>query len=244
MNYHRNNPYCRRAGILFIALIFGTARYTDAQTVLLHIDRSTDSLASKHGPNLHSYIFPFLKFGWVAGTDAKGARIKYGSSVDMALGMRKKYKAGSVYSAGWDIQLNYQAFKLRQDSGKIVPNNILNKTERIDFSSLRIGLFNRFNFDPGRGNIIGKYMDIGVTAEWCYVVKNITKNDLPDGSYVKAEAKNQPYYTDLNAYGDIRIGTNRIALYGTYRFTDVFRPRFNFPELPRINIGLELSLGN
>ncbi len=234
-----------RAGKLSaIVVLFFMMTSLHAQTVLLHVDRATDSIPSKHGQNMPRYIYPFIKLGWVLGPDEKGARISYGNSIDFAFGIKKKYKVGSIYSFGWEAQLDYQVFKMVQDSGKIVPNPIQNKTERLDFSALRIGFFNRFNLDPDRGNTLGTFVDIGVSGEWNYTVRNIIKNDLLNGSKVSSAIKNQPYYTDLNAYGELRFGLGRLAFYGTYRFTDLFRPRFNFPELPRLIAGFELSLGN
>lgn len=228
--------------LLFLFLLIASTRL-DAQTVLLHVDRASDSIPSKFGPNLHSYAYPYFRFGFVCGDNNPGAKIKYGTSVALAFGVRVKYKLGKIYSTGWDFGFYYHAFKMVQDSGKIVPNNYQNKTERLDFSSLRVAWFNRINFDPYRGNILGRYLDLGLAGEWNYSVMNILKNDFPDGSKAKTAIKKQPYYTDLNAYAEAKFGINRFAFYGTYRLTDLFRPRYNFPELPPLVIGIELALG-
>ena len=102
-----------RAGKLSaIVVLFFMMTSLHAQTVLLHVDRATDSIPSKHGQNMPRYIYPFIKLGWVLGPDAKGARISYGNSIDLAFGIKKKYKVGSIYSFGWEAQRDYQVFKM------------------------------------------------------------------------------------------------------------------------------------
>lgn len=244
MTQFKNKFFRTPFGPSLLLLMITLFNHGQAQTVLLNVDRATDSIPSKIGPNLKRYIYPFMKFGFVLGPDEQGARIKYGSSVEFAIGFRTKYKIGSVYSLGWELQYNYTAFKLNQDSLKKAPNSFQNKKERIDFSAIRLGFFNRFNFDPSRGNTMGKYLDLCIAGEWNYGRQNVIKNELPDGSMITSVIRKQPYYTDLNAYAEARLGLGRLSLYANYRFTELFRPRFDFPEFPRMILGIELSLGN
>lgn len=213
------------------------------QTILLNVDRAVDSIPPNKGPNKATYTHAFFRAGFVAGPDEKGARIVYGSSAEFTLGFRKKYKIGNIYSFGWDMQLNTTIFKLKQDSSKVVPNTLINKTERIEVSSLGLGLFNRFNLDPHRGNALGKFIDLGIAGQWDFTVENIVKNDLPNGSKIRSQIKKLPYVTDLQASLVARMGFNKIAFYGNYRLTNMFRPSFHYPELPRLVIGLDLCFG-
>ncbi len=223
--------------ILLFAFLPGVA-----QTVLLQVDRSIDSLPSERGPNLKKFTHFFLTAGLVAGSDSRGARIKYGASLELGSGVRWKYKIGNVYSLGYELQLNYLEFKMDQGPGKIVPDSNRNDVERMDFYSIQAGLYNRFNVDPERGNYLGYYLDLGIRGEWDFGIRHIIKNELPDGSYATSSIAALPYVNRFNGRVFGRIGLNRILVYVSYRFSDLFKSKYEYPELPRLTTGIELSI--
>ena len=213
-----------------------------SQTVLLDVDRKQEQRRPESGPNTKAFSHAFFRFGEAASGDFEGARIVYGSSLSLAMGFRKKHKISRALSAGYDLELSYTDYKLLQRKGKTLPDSILfNKSERLDFVGPGLGFFTRINFDPKRGNYLGNYLDLGIAGVWNVSIKRITKNKLQDGTLVKTIIKNLPYVNDIDAKAFIRIGKNHFSLYASYRFTEYFKSSYNYPDLPRVVIGIEAA---
>jgi hypothetical protein len=227
---------------IFIILFFISISESRSQTMILQVDRAKDSIPGIHGPNLKRFVHFFMSVGFVAGSDERGARINYFNSMEYALGVRWKYKISSVYSLGHEWKLNNNIYKLKQEEGKILPDTSISDAERLQFYALQVGFYNRFNFDPKRGNYIGNYLDIGIRAEWDYAISHIVKNDLPDGSNVKSSVSSLPYVNRFNYSVFGRIGLNKVLVYASYRLSDLFKPNYHYPELPRLNVGIELAV--
>jgi hypothetical protein len=226
--------------LLFFVLLL---KFSGGQTVLLQVDRTKDNINLERGPNLKRHHQFVLRGGFLASNDYEGARIKYGSSVNLSFSFRKKYKIGSVYSLGFDIDNQYTDYKLKQEKGKVLPDTIINDiSERLDYYTLGAGFYQRINFDPGRGNFLGFFLDLGVMGEWYYSIKDISKNKLTDGSTLKEVKKSLPYVNMVGAKIYSRIGFGRSAFYGSYRITDLFKADYNYPDLPRFVLGLELAV--
>lgn len=228
-----------------IVLIFliSLLKFSEGQTVLLQVDQTKETINTERGPNLKRYHQFILRGAFLASDDFSGGRIIYGSSANLSFSFRKKYKIGSVYSLGFDIDNQYTDYKLKQEKGKILPDTILNDiSERLDYYTLGVGFYQRFNFDPGRGNFLGFFLDMGIMGEWNYSIKDISKNKLSDGSVLKEVKRNLPYVNALGAKLYSRIGFGRSAFYGSYRLTELFKPSYNYPDLPRFVLGLEIAV--
>ena len=89
-----------------------------AQTILLDVDRNDEQKTNELGPNLRKFTHLVLHAGMLASADQPGAEIIYGSSVNIAAGIRKKYKVTNVYSVGLDIENQFTFYKLKQEKGK------------------------------------------------------------------------------------------------------------------------------
>ena len=215
---------------------------SEAQTVILSVDRGKDSIPSQRGPNLKKISHVFFNFGFVAGADKPGARIKYGSSVEYGIGVRKKYKISPVYSIGWELGFDGKFFHLDQQDGKILPDTTLNDAERMDYGSTTISFFNRFNLDPNRGNFMGTFLDLGVKGCWDWQIYHVIKNTLPDGSKVSSDISALPYVNHLNCEMFARVGRSHLSLYASYRLTNLFKSLYAFPELPVLMAGFELAI--
>ena len=229
--------------VYIIFIFFVTTISVRAQTVLLHSDQKQESAIrnTTRGENLRRFSHPFIRLGEVASSDRAGARIIYGSSVDLSFGVRKKYKIGAVYSLGWEIEGIYTDYNLKQETGKVFPDTLKNKVERIDVSRLGVTFYNRINVDPARGNSIGKYIDIGINAS-LLDASHITKNDLPDGSKIKGVQTSLPYFNHFSSNVNVKLGTGHFVFYGSYRITNFIKNAYNYPELPRITAGIEVGL--
>lgn len=214
----------------------------NAQTVLLNVDRSKETTKEEWGPNLKKFSHIYVRGAFAASADNEGARIVYGSSVNLALGVRTKIKVSPVYSPGYDIEFQYSGFRLRQEEGKFFPDTIINNVSRLDYSSLTIGFLNRINFDPGRGNFLGTFMDIGISGDFHLSIRNISKNELPDGTKIETTLRNLKYPNNTAVKVFFRIGYSHLSLYASYRLTKIFKPSAGYPELPRVIAGLDLAL--
>jgi hypothetical protein len=229
------------SAIIFIFFCISISK-SRGQTMILQVDRATDSIPATHGPNLKKFVNFFLFAGFVTGADEAGARIKYFSSAEVGFGVRWKYKISPIYSTGFEWRIDYLANKLVQKTGKYFPDTILNDRERMDFTSLQLGYYSRFNFDSKRGNFLGYYLDIGVRGEWDFGVQHITKNDLPDGSSVTAIFSSLPFVNSFNYSVFGRVGLNKVLFYASYRLSDLFKSNYHYPELPKLTAGIELSI--
>lgn len=225
---------------LLIFLFAGLS--ANSQTVLLNVDRKSEGRISDRGPNLKRFTHFFLRGGVFVSEDKAGARIIYGPSVNLAFGVRKKFKISNIYSLGYEIENQYTDYKFKQEKGKTVPDTVINDVGRLDYSSIALGFYNRFNFDPGRGNFFGKFLDIGIVGEFHYSIKSIVKNDQPDGTLDKTITRHLKYVNNANAKVYARIGYSHLSLFASYRLLEIFKPSYGYPDLPRIVAGIDLAI--
>ncbi len=226
--------------LLFVIALFFYSLQNSAQTVLLNVDRTNERVYDR-GPNQKKFTQAFIKFGFVIPPDEEGARIKYGGSVSCGFGVRKKFKVSSLYSLGWEIQIEFTDYKLKQDSTKIFSAGKYYDTQRIDVTSLGVGVFNRLNLDPQRGNYMGYYLDLGLTGRAAFSTKEVYKYNVGYGdATVKVNHLNYANYFHADAF--VRMGLSRLSVWATYRISNLFKEKAKLPELPRIIVGIELGL--
>ena len=198
---------------------------------------------NERGQNLKKFSHAYFRLGFLASKDNAGARIIYGNSVNLGLGVRKKYKISPIYSIGVDAELQYTDYKLKQINGKILPDTVINNISgRLDYSSLGLGFFNRFNVDPNRGNFIGSFIDLGMMGEFHFSIRSISKNKMPDETILKSVVKNLQYTNNTSVKIFARLGLGHFSIYGSYRLTYQFVTSSIYPELPRFILGMELGM--
>jgi hypothetical protein len=228
-----------RVMILFFLL---SGLTTTAQTVLLNEDKSTETPETERGPNLKKFSHIYMRMAFLASEDKPGAKIKYGSSVNFAIGVRKKFKISPVYSMGFEIEYEYTDYKMKQSQDKIVPDTIINNiSQRLDYSSIALGFFNRINFDPHRGNFMGTFLDLGIAGEFHYSINSISKNELPDGTNQKVVGGNLNFTNNTNAKAYARFGFSHMAIFGSYRLAELFKSSYGYPDMPRVILGIDVS---
>jgi hypothetical protein len=210
--------------------------------VLLNIEPDTAVLTpGNYGQNLKKFSHLFFRAGSVVSQGEGGLKIKYITSADFGLGIRNKYKLSAVYSMGWETMFEYTDYKFSKNKmDSLYFGTGSADRQRLDYSSFSLGYFNRFNFDPRRGNYMGKFLDLGINGQVHYVISHIRK--YLDGTTIIWTAKNPSYASRLNANAFMRFGFGRLSLFGTYRLTNAFKEKYNIPELPRIIAGLEIGL--
>ena len=217
-----------------------------SQTILLEKNVKDNAYSHNKGPNMKRFSHIYFGYELIAGNpDDKGAEIIYGLSSCIDIGYRFKFKIAEFYSIGFNARYNFQKYVIRQEAEKILPNSDLHDKEKIRFSNAGLEFYNRFNIGK-RGNIIGKYLDVGLYYKWAFAINHFIKDKVTDENN-KAELVIINYrnllYTKRFSYGfAARLGLNRLALSAEYRLSDLFKEEYQFPELPRFSIGLELVL--
>jgi hypothetical protein len=224
--------------IFFVLICFAS----QAQTVLLDVDRKKERVTTDRGPNLKKFSHFFIRGGMLVSADKAGARIIYGPSVNLGFGLRVKYKISPVYALGWEIENQYLDYKLKQQVERVIPDSLINDMSRYDYSTFVAGIYNRINFDPGRGNYLGKFLDIGIAGEWHYSIKYITKNDGQDGTLVKTVIRGLDYTNNFNARVYARLGLSHISIFGHYRLLDLWKTSSGYPDMPRVVAGIDLAI--
>ena len=218
-----------------------------SQKILLDKDVSK-AYKILHGPNSSSFKQFFFGTGIIpAENNNSGAEINTWKSGYLIVGFRQKFKVMSFYSLGYEIEYSNLRYNLKQNEDKTFPDVTLHDNERLKFNSLGISAFNRVNIGK-RGNIIGKFIDVGAYANWVYRTVHSAKDDDYDAenmSDVRVVKNIGLKYISNYQYGLIaRAGINWIALKGTYRLSDLFKTKYDLPELPRFQIGFEITLPN
>lgn len=198
----------------------------------------------KWGPNADRYGHLFVGYGFIVGeSEGDSAAILPLSSSTFTIGYLSKWRVNKWYELGFDINYQYSSFKLKQDSSKAVPNGILHKKEKLVFNRIEIAPFQRFKF-RNRYHSSGTFLDMGVYGGWTYRVKHQTleKDPVSGASQSKTISLGLNYTEDFTYGVMARLGFNRFVFYARYRFSDLFTPESNLPELPRYNVGLKIGI--
>ncbi|NOZ45915.1 MAG: hypothetical protein GXO79_03945 [Chlorobi bacterium] len=220
--------------------------FNNAQEVLLEETPVSDSLHTNFGQNYKNYGHFFLSTGFIAGQNNSGSEIIYGLSRQFNFGYRYKRRVTNYYALGFEGNISNSSFQLKQNSTKILPNDSIHTNERISVNALNLEFYNRFNFGK-RGNIIGRFIDLGFFVNYNYKVKNVVKDVLPVQNLFSA-SKVKEVYTGLNyienlGYGiSVRVGINRYVLFTQYRLSNLVANNGNLPELPGLIIGFQIGL--
>ncbi|MBL0103279.1 MAG: hypothetical protein IPP51_05675 [Bacteroidetes bacterium] len=227
----------KRCVILFTLLF--SLHFAKAQTIVLQKENTTRG-KENFGPNLKNYTQFYFTIGMLASPDFAGARVKHGGSLELGFGLRQKYKVGSVYSWGWLIAYEYQDYELKQEDGKLLPSAQTFDEQRIDISYGYLGLFNRFNFDPSRGNTLGKFFEFGVRGKYALSASEIQKYKVATGN-AQTEISGLKYFRDWQADVYAQLGRGHFSIWGAWRLTELLHSSYNYPKLPYLTVGIELG---
>jgi len=226
--------------IFISAIIILASASCWAQTELMHQDVK-DNVVGKSGPNLKNFSHFYMGFGFVVGvSDSIGSDVIAGRSTNFVLGYRYKFRISNLFAIGCDAAFNSYSFTLKQSSTKITPDTIIHDKEQLNLGNLGLSGYMRFNYGK-RGNRVGNFVDIGGYGDYRISGVNFTRDKLDNDNVVKTRISNLDYFNPIN-YGVLaRIGFNRYVIYGNYRLSDIFKSSYNYPELPRLTIGLQIG---
>lgn len=177
----------------------------------------------------------FISGGFILGPSAETGKVLYGQSREFMVGLGTGYRFAKWNGIGVDIYYKSTDFFLKQDSNKILPNNIQHNSEKISFNNFGGLVFDRFYF--------GKmYLDGGFYFDWAFYSKHITwdKDTTSNGgSTIKGIDKQLKFINPTNYGLTFRFGGMQgISFYFNYRLSKVFKPDFNYPELPPFVLGI------
>ena len=248
MSEARKNKSIRQiAGLLFLILIITKSVFAQdtAKEVTDKYGRDLDELTlKKRGPNLDRYGHLFIGYGFILGpSEGDSASIIPLSSSTFTIGWLSKWRLSRWYELGFDIDYQYSAFKLVQDSAKIVPNRVLHKREKLVFNRIEIAPFMRFKF-RNRYHSTGTFLDLGGFMAYNYRIKHQTveRDQIPGASKTRVVNLGLDYTEDFNYGVMARIGFNRFIFYARYRLSELFTEKSGLPELPRYNVGLKIGI--
>ena len=229
--------------LLFLAFSFQGV----GQEVVMHENVDEDTINYDFGPNRSNFAHFLVQVGFPVGpSDSAGAELIPFSSVEWTIGSRSKFKVSEFYSVGVDATLMARVFDLKQDSGKVFPNPVLHDDERWSTWGVDLGFFNRFNIGK-RGNVLGRYIDLGAFAGWNFSNRHKAFNNSLDSNNTNNAGREKVVYTKLKYINNLnygvtaRIGVENVALYARYRFSDYFQKEFNYPEFTRLTVGLDFA---
>lgn len=232
---------------LFLCIIiFNLMVGVSAQKAILEKEVTDEIFNKEKGPNLKKFDHLYLLANFFINTTSDEVETKPFLSGKFGLGYRYKYKLLSFYNIGFDISYKRLNFNLKQSEDKVVPNDILHDKERLAMNNFDLELYQRFQIGK-TGNMIGFFIDMGAYVGYVYGAKHVTKDEIEDDDLYKAELRKvinkKLNYTENLTYGvKARVGYNRFSLSGTYRFADLFISSYDFPELPRFTVGLQIGL--
>jgi hypothetical protein len=220
------------------------------QTVLMEEYPGNDTIVPTFGKNLKHYMHLYFSYSVFADNFSNDkAESKIPGSSDFSMGIRYKRKITTFYAMGFDLGMNTSGFSVKQTDQKTFPSQGKHKKEVINTTGLSLEYYNRINFDR-RGNKTGKFADIGAYGFYNFNSWHFTRDefDTLTVGYTKViEVKHyKPDYLNNYGYGcSFRLGFNSLVLTARYRLSDLVKKEGNytdFPELPRLNVGLQISI--
>jgi hypothetical protein len=200
-------------------------------------DDSTDTLDNSVS---HKMQDGFIGGGFVLGASSSTAAVNYGESREFIVGGGLGYKFVKWNGMGIDIYYRSTGFFLKQDSSKILPNNILHNSEKISFDNFGGLVFDRFYF----GSV---YLDGGFYYDWAFYTKHIawdnyTVANNAGGSSTKTIDRQLVFANPANYGLTFRFGNVRgVSLYFNYRLSKVFKSGSLYPDMPPYVLGLVIG---
>lgn len=225
--------------VFFSVVFFFGMPLCRSQVVIIEEDVKEQRRIPDRGVNRKHFRHPFLGYHFF-GVEQPGAELLFLRSGRFETGQRYKRKLSETFSFGYDWSVKRDAFFLKQEEGKLVPGPEMHDKEKLVFSSLGAGLYQRINVGK-RGNHMGSFMDIGVYGDWHFFVRHVT-HDRQGSQLTKIKRSGLSFHEPF-AYGALaRFGHGRVVLKLSYRLSDTFKASAQLPELPRLSAGIEFGM--
>lgn len=237
------------AAALFFFLIYCAPEVAVCQTVVIERDQAWDTTRRKFGKNEKNFIAATVGVGFFVDAPTDGAPVEFFNTSKFRGALSYKRKISGLLAFGTDLAFNLAWYRFKQEDGKRQPVSARLEKEFYIVPDLALQPFLRVNFDPKRGNNLGEYLDLGVGAHVPFLYRYIQRyDDSGSQQEVKASTLKIPYFKSTYFTAQARLGFRWIALYGSYRLTDVFREDElekvfgDTFDLSRLQIGFQIKL--
>lgn len=226
--------------IIFLAFIM----QANAQYEIIHEDvNPVDTVRPDFGPNGKKFAYSSYGLHTIIPIETNAqAPVMPGASLGYKFGFTQKYRICSFLSFGYNLEFNSITYRYKQTDDKTFPDTLNHLRQSVSNSAIGAGLFLRINFDPKRGNYLGYFLDMGGYGDWHLSRTYKTKDEdaLEQIVYNRVTKLNFMEKYQYGLYAS--IGLNKINIYARYRMSDIFKAPYKSAELPRLSVGLGLSI--
>lgn len=195
-----------------------------------------------------------LRWGYNLTIDAPDSLNTIWSSTSINYSGMKLFRPAKFYSFGINYGIQFDNFKLEQDSSNLLSlNQINNEGQQLHLYTGRIGLTNRFHLGK-HGIKEGAFIEVGAVGAIRITSRMNIENEIDPKNAGNAGAeevditfKRLQYIELLQYYATAAIGRNGMALYGEYRFSNLFKKYEainndrKIPEIAPLNIGIRIE---
>lgn len=233
------------AGIILLFLLSIVQANITAQELIF--EKRPDSMPDhpNFGPNRRHFYHAFISssiFLPASGT----LKINTGQPFtgQIAVGFRYKLKIDKPFAIVSECGINRNFFRIDQFPGKNFPDTIMHFSQSIQTAGLFGGVFLRIRLGQ-RGDYLGKYIDLGLTAQASIMNHLVTKDvfNSADPKPYLIEKTTLSGWKNINPFtykASVRLGFDRFSLIVSYRLSRLL----DIPsgkDLPDLEIGFEIS---
>ncbi|MEY4110156.1 MAG: hypothetical protein RLZZ46_510 [Bacteroidota bacterium] len=229
---------------LFAAALMLLSFASQAQEIVVN-QNLADTAQKKRGPNLKVFRQSWIQLSFFTPFQNNAAQ-SFTGSYHLGIGHRVKYKLNRTFSWGWGLAFHFNHHRLK--GVEVLANYPVSGSRKEKFLQRQFAgeLFFRTNFGK-RGNVIGKFLDIGVSGgynTWNTFRIVMDEKDLQGNKVAETTInlrktnKAIPYSYGLIA----RIGINKFVISGEWRLSELFKSEAALPELSPMKIGIQLGL--
>jgi len=219
--------------ILYLTFIVFSFQILSAQKVLMNEENPDTTYAvKKYGVNSAHFFHMYFGLAFVFGEEQV---TKFGGTNALTVGLRYKYKIANFLAVGSDVA--YQRNRI-----SFPTHNLTNKNYYKSYNLLS-DVYIRFNWGH-RGDIMGKFLDLGVYGSYTfYNLNHLNENPEDNAHFSKFvyEEHQLSYYNRFN-YGFIaRLGINQFVLFTQYRYSPI-RINKDYRNIPAWTVGIQIAL--
>tara|TARA_B100000768_G_C11284793_1_gene381630 strand:+ start:1131 stop:1844 length:714 start_codon:yes stop_codon:yes gene_type:complete len=232
--------------IIILSLLSTTTLYSQEIVLERNVADDRDSVEDDNSKSQ-------LRWGYNLTLDALDSLNTLWSSTSINYNGMKLFRPVKFYSLGLNYGIQFDNFKLDQDSANLLSLNHINDRQHLHLYTGRIGLTNRFHLGK-HGIKEGAFIEIGAVGAIRITSRMKIENEIEPKAQGNAGAeevnmtyKRLQYIELLQYYATAAIGRNGLALYGEYRISNLFkkyeaiRNDIKLPEIAPLNIGLRVE---
>lgn len=224
-----------------IITVFFNTYYLSSQSKPLHEDvQYPYSRVPRVGPNGRHYLAAMYGSQISITTDktSLAPTFKVGT-IEYHFGFIYKLRITSWISTGLTTNYATYGYIYLNDSLKVFPDIFSHRKQSIRTGLAEGSFYLRFNYDPKRGDILGKYIDFFVWGGFPIMRRHYYQDQVNKEIYSVKVKNYQGLTTDLQYGFGIRQGSRSFCIYLKYRLSNMLAK--SFPEIyepPRWTIGI------